>query len=168
MEDGRAGAISAAHNARGLVSTLQGAVDMDDAQSLARSVTVLVVEDDPEMRALLKAFLQHEGYRVIEEARGDRARLLVESERLDAAIVDKEIPGINGLDLLSLLRHRCPTVPVILITAFGGPAVADEALRRGARYYLEKPFRVTKILTALENLVKGPRPDASSQQRRVL
>jgi DNA-binding response OmpR family regulator len=129
---------------------------MHDGGSPTGPVTVLVVEDDPEMRALLKAFLQREGYRVIEEARGDRARLLVESERLDAAIVDKEIPGLNGLELLSVLRHRRPEVPVILITAFGGPAVAEEALRRGARYYVEKPFRVTTILEAVDGLVNRP------------
>jgi DNA-binding response OmpR family regulator len=129
---------------------------MHNARSLTDPATVLVVEDDPEMRALLKAFLQHEGYRVIDEARGDRARLLLESERLDAAIVDKEIPGLNGLELLSLLRHRRPEVPVILITAFGGPTVAEEALRRGARYYVEKPFRVTKILEAVDGLIKRP------------
>jgi DNA-binding response OmpR family regulator len=129
---------------------------MHDARSVTGPATVLVVEDDPEMRALLRAFLQREGYRVIEEARGDRARLLVESEPLDAVIVDNEIPGLNGLELLSSLRQRRPEVPVILITAFGGPAVAEEALRRGARYYVEKPFRVTNILKAVEGLVKGP------------
>jgi two-component system response regulator AtoC len=134
---------------------------MQDARSGTDPVTVLVVEDDAEMRALLKAFLQHEGYRVIEAARGDRARLLIEFERLDAAIVDKEIPGLNGLELLSALRHRRPEVPVILITAFGGPAVAEEALRRGARYYVEKPFRVTKILEAVDGLIK--RPDERSR-----
>ena len=133
-----------------------GDVDMHDARRRTDSVTVLVVEDDAEMRALLRAFLQHQGYRVIEAARGDRARLLVESERLDAAIVDKEIPGLNGLELLSLLHHRRPEVPVILITAFGGSSVAEEALRRGARCYLEKPFRVTKILEAVDNLIKRP------------
>jgi DNA-binding response OmpR family regulator len=129
---------------------------MYDARRVTAPATVLVVEDDPEMRSLLRAFLQRDGYRVIEEARGDRAQLLVESERLDAAIVDKEIPGLNGLELLSVLRHRRPEVPVILITAFGGPTVAAEALRRGARYYVEKPFRVTTILEAVEGLVKGP------------
>jgi DNA-binding response OmpR family regulator len=138
---------------------------MHDARNLTGPATVLVVEDDPEMRALLKAFLQREGYRVIEEARGDLARLLVESERLDVVIVDKEIPGLNGLELLSLLRHRRPEVPVILITAFGGPAVAEEALRRGARYYVEKPFRVTKIVETVEGLIKGP--DERSQRGHV-
>lgn len=139
---------------------------MHEAHGLTTPATVLVVEADPEMRAFLKAFLQREGCRVIEEAHGDRARLLVESERLDAAIVDKEISGINGLELLSLQRRRRPEVPVILITAFGGPAVAEEALRRGARYYVEKRFRVTKVLEAVENLIK--RGEARSQQGRGL
>ena len=122
----------------------------------APRATVLVVEDDPEMRTLLKLFLLRAGYRVIDEARGDRARLLIESEQLDAAIVDKEVPGLSGLELLSLLRHRRPEVPAILITAFGGPAVAQEAQRRGARYYLEKPFRVAKLLDVVNDVVTRP------------
>ena len=129
---------------------------MDNARPVT-DLTILVVEDDPDMRAILKAFLLREGYLVLEEARGDRAGLLVESVRLDAAIVDKEIPGMNGLELLSLFRLRRPEVPIILITAFGGPTVAEEALRRGARYYVEKPFRVTQILAAVERLVNRPK-----------
>ena len=120
---------------------------------------MLIVEDDSEMRTLLKLFLLRAGYRVIDEARGDRARCLIESERLDAAIVDREIPGLSGLDLLSSLRRRRPPVPAILITAFGGPAVAEEAQRRGARYYLDKPFRVAKLLNVVNDLVTRPDDD---------
>jgi DNA-binding response OmpR family regulator len=120
----------------------------------APRATVLVVEDDAEMRTLLKLFLLRAGYRVIDEARGDQARLVIETEPLDAAIVDKEIPGLGGFELLSLLRHRRPEVPTILITAFGGPAVAHEALQRGAQCYVEKPFRVARILEVVDELVK--------------
>jgi DNA-binding NtrC family response regulator len=111
--------------------------------------TVLIVEDDREMRSLLKDFLERDGYRVVERPDGSSLTALVESERFDAVILDKEMAGVNGLDLLSFLHHRVPDVPVVFITAFGGPAVAHEALRRGAWRYIEKPFRVAAVVEAI-------------------
>jgi two-component system response regulator HydG len=60
------------------------------------------------------------------------------------------MPGPNGLDLLAYLRHRRPDVPVIFVTAFGGPDVAEEATRLGAWSYIEKPFRIGTILDAVD------------------
>jgi two-component system, NtrC family, response regulator AtoC len=112
-------------------------------------VTVLIIEDDGEMRALLRDVLERAGYRVIGRKDGTALPALVERERFDAAIVDKELPGPNGLELLSFLQQRLPDVPVILVTAFGGSAVKHEAERLGAYSYVEKPFRVATILDTL-------------------
>lgn len=117
----------------------------------ARS-TVLVVDDDPEMRTVLKAFFERDGHRVIEESSGEGAVAAAELERVDTVILDKEMPGIHGFDFLSFFRRRFPEIPVILITAFGGPGVAEEAFRRGATRYLEKPFRVADLLLAVRAL----------------
>jgi DNA-binding response OmpR family regulator len=122
---------------------------------------VMVVEDDPEMRAMLKDFLEREGYRVIDRVSGEQALKAIESEGLAAVILDKEIPGMRGLDVLSVLRRRWPKIPVILITAFGGAAVAEEAFARGAKHYLEKPFRVDDLLAMLRSVSAAdeyPRP----------
>jgi DNA-binding NtrC family response regulator len=101
------------------------------------------------MRALLRDVLEREGYRVIGRKDGVHLPALVESERFDVAIVDKELPGPSGLELVSFLQERLPAVPVILVTAFGGPDIENEATRRGAYSYVEKPFRVATILDAL-------------------
>ncbi len=110
---------------------------------------VLIVEDDAAMRALLRDVLERAGHRVVERADGTGLPALVEQETFDAVVLDKEMPGPNGLDLLAFLRQRLPAVPVIFITAFGGRPVAEEAARRGAFSYLEKPFRVDTILDTL-------------------
>jgi DNA-binding NtrC family response regulator len=123
--------------------------------------TVLIVDDDGEMRAILRIFLEKDGYRVIDVSNAAGAVALIEAERPDVAIVDKEMPGMNGLELLSLLRERCPLMPVIFVTAFGGPRVADEARRRGAYRYLEKPFRVGKILDIVESATRDRQPFSS-------
>jgi two-component system response regulator HydG len=134
-----------------------------DAGRAAVRPTVLVVEDDGAMRALLRDFLDRVGYRVLEQPNGAAVTALVETEHVDAVILDKEMPGPSGLDLLSFLRHRLPDVPVVFITAFGGPDVAEEARRRGAYRYLEKPFRLAAVRDTLaeatrETVVSAGRP----------
>ena len=118
------------------------------------SETILVVDDDADMRKLLRDFLQPHGYGVIEAASGEEAMLLVESEVIGIVILDKEMPGMNGLDLLSFLQRRCPSLPVIFITAFGGPQVAEESRRRGAARYMEKPFRVRSIVETVQDVIR--------------
>ena len=133
-------------------------------QGTETHVTVLVVEDDGEMRVLLREALERAGYRVIGRKDGAALSALVETERFNVAILDKELPGPNGLDLLSFLRQRLPEVPVILVTAFGGPDVQHEAARRGASGYVEKPFRVATLLDMLSTVLmplRGGEPGLS-------
>lgn len=119
------------------------------ARNTETNMTVLIIEDDCDMCALLRDVLERAGHRVIGRPDGIDLPALAELERFDAVIVDKELPGPNGLDLLSYLRKRLPALPVIFVTAFGGPGVAKEAARRGAYRYLEKPFSVAAILDTL-------------------
>ena len=109
-------------------------------------MTALVVEDDAAMRVLLCDVLERAGLGVIALPDGTDVPTTVEREAFDIAIVDKEMPGTDGLDLVSFLRRRRPDVLIVLITAFGGKRVADEALRRGAFSYLEKPFHIAAVL----------------------
>jgi two-component system response regulator AtoC len=118
--------------------------------------SVLVIDDDPDMRRLLNDFLVRSGYRVLEASNGQDAIFLVESERIDVVILDKEMPGMNGLDVLSFLRRRSPDLPIIFITACGGPAVAEESRRQGARFYIEKPFRVAAIVNTIHAALAKP------------
>ena len=143
----------------------------DAADRLENRMTVVIIEDDGAMRALLEDVLERAGHHVLALADGTRLAALVENEPFDAVIVDKEMPGPNGLDLLTFLRHRCPDVPVIFITAFGGRDVADEAARRGAYSYIEKPFRVGTILDAVEAVPRyriGAAPVPRGWSRRTL
>ncbi len=110
---------------------------------------------------MLRVFLEQKGYRVIEVADAAAALTAVAAEPLDVAIVDKEMRGTSGLDLLPVLRRACPQVRVIFITAFGGPHVAEEARRRGADCYLEKPFRVGRIVDAVETAARHRQCPAS-------
>lgn len=116
--------------------------------------TVLVVDDDAGMRALLKDWLERDGFRVIEEPSADGLLAAAKAMPLDVVVLDKEMPGSGGFDVLPSFRRQCPEVPVILITAFGGGAVAQEAMRLGARSYLEKPFQFRALLEAVRDATR--------------
>jgi DNA-binding NtrC family response regulator len=127
---------------------------------MSRLATVLIVDDDPAMRTLLRDWLEHDGFRVVEEPSAERLLVAARSARFDAVVLDKEMPEQGGLDVLPAFRRQCPEVPVILITAFGGVGVAHEALRLGARTYLEKPFQLRALLEAVREATSRHKADS--------
>jgi len=124
---------------------------------------VLVVDDDPDMRALLTDVLSDEGYAVEQVANGAEALIRLRTESFAAIVLDKNMPGLSGLDLLPGLRTICPETPVILITAFGDVSTYMEAMEKGAFEYIFKPFRMEELLRALQRgLPPGSRALSSS------
>ncbi len=140
---------------------------MSEAQ--AEPVTVFVVDDDPAMRALLRDWLEREGFCVLEEPSGERFLVAAQEARFDVVILDKEMPGLGGLEALPAFRRQRPEVPVILVTAFGGARVAEEALKLGARQYLEKPFQFRALIAAVRaaTTAAARRGEAEQTERRV-
>lgn len=114
---------------------------------------VMIVDDDAEMRALLRDALEREGFYVREHPAGDGLIPRLADWAADAVVLDKEMAGASGLDLLKELRRHYPYTPVVLVTAFGGREVETEALRLGAAYYMDKPFRVARLLDVLRAVV---------------
>ena len=115
---------------------------------------VLVVDDDDEMRALVRRALEFEGYEVSERDRGTHIVDTLRRAPVDLIILDKEMPGLTGIDLLPILRREFPRGPVLFVTAFGGRQVADNAIRLGAARYLEKPFRLGQLRDAVDELLR--------------
>lgn len=129
---------------------------MRDADDRARPpARVLVVDDDEEMRSLLRLSLEFDGHHVTERDRGTDVLETLREATFDLIILDNKMPGLNGLDLLPILRREFPQVPVVLVTAFGGRQVASSALRLGAASYLEKPFRLGQLRDAIAGLIPG-------------
>lgn len=123
---------------------------------------ILIVEDDDEMRSLLKDFFEEEGYEIDCVEKGTYAFSKLLKESFDLIITDVRMPGYSGLDILPELKRLRPEVPIIVITAFGGEEVYRKALSRGAHAYLEKPLHFHKlreliheIILSKEKLVRG-------------
>src|SRR3972149_6195932 len=132
-------------------------------------VTALIVDDDPAMRALLRDWLGGGGFRGLEEPSGERLLALAQGTRFDVVILDKEMPGLGGFDVLPAFRRQRPEVPVILVTAFGGARVAEEALKLGAQQYLEKPFQFRALIAAVRaaTAAAARRGDAAETEQRT-
>jgi len=116
---------------------------------VAKVPSILVVDDDPEMRALLLDVLRNDGYDVVEAKDGAEAVLALRTRKFDVILMDKNMPGPSGLDLLPGFRRVCPASQIIMMTAFGDVASYMEAAEKGAVEYLFKPFRMEEMRGAI-------------------
>jgi two-component system response regulator PilR (NtrC family) len=101
---------------------------------------ILVVDDEPSMRQYLEVLLSRSGYEVMAASGVSEARGALESGRIDLVVSDMRLGTGSGLEVLQAARARSFPPEVILITAFGTPAAAVEAMRQGAYDYICKPF----------------------------
>jgi DNA-binding NtrC family response regulator len=114
------------------------------------AITVLVVDDDPGMSAMLQVRLSTRGFNVITRSSGTDAIDTAYDTPIDVVVTDVNMKGMNGVQLCQqLLEHR-PHLPVILITAFGSMETAIQAIRAGAYDFLPKPFEIDQLALAIE------------------
>ncbi|KEZ66964.1 Fis family transcriptional regulator, partial [Pseudomonas amygdali pv. tabaci str. ATCC 11528] len=112
------------------------------------SINVLLVEDDRSLREALGETLELAGYGYQAVCSAEEALVAAEAQPFSLVISDVNMPGMDGHQLLSLLRSRHPQLPVLLMTAHGAVDRAVDAMRQGAADYLVKPFE-PKALIAL-------------------
>ena len=101
--------------------------------------TVMIVEDEPEIRLVLRTYLEDEGYTVVEAETGEQALSLSLDETPDVALVDLRLPGIHGLDVVRSMRATSQ-VPIIVVTAQADSHDVVAGLEAGADDYVTKPF----------------------------
>jgi two-component system response regulator QseB len=115
---------------------------------------LLLVEDDPQLSAMLTELLTGEGYRVDAAADGQRGLHLGLTREYDVLLLDRGLPAIEGLDLLTRLRSRGNHVPTLVLSALGNPSDRVEGLDAGAEDYLGKPFDLDELLARLRALLR--------------
>jgi DNA-binding NtrC family response regulator len=122
---------------------------------MATQPSILVVDDDTEMRALLLDVLRNEGYEVTEAKDGTEAVRALRAREFDIILMDKNMPGPSGLDLLPGFRRVCPRSQVIMMTAYGDVPSFIEAAEKGAVEFLFKPFRMEEMKAAITKALRG-------------
>ena len=114
---------------------------------------IFIIEDDEEMRSLLREFLNDEGYETDSADNGLEAYRRLVKEIFDLIITDIRMPGLTGLDILPRMRKLQPEAPIIVITAFGSEEVCHKAFERGATAYLEKPIHLENLRDLIQGMV---------------
>ena len=110
---------------------------------------VLVVEDDAVVLGLLTKVVSEAGYDVVGVPTGEAALAELDKQLFDAVLLDLNLPGVQGMDVLSVGPTLQTDTPFIVMTAFGSVDTAVEAMKRGAFDYVAKPFRTEELLLTL-------------------
>src|SRR5512138_3235233 len=116
-------------------------------------VRILVADDEPNLRRVLGAILQREGYEVIHAVDGEEA-LAAAEDGVEVVITDLRMPRLDGMGVLRRVVADHPDVPVIMITAHGSVDSAVEAVKLGAFDYIEKPFEQSQIQQVVAKAIK--------------
>lgn len=119
--------------------------------------SILIVDDDDQLRQSFQKLLAEEGYEVRTAATGEAGLEEVRKAVPDLVIMDVRMPGMSGLDAFQAMREIEPKLPVIIMTAFGTTETAIEATKRGAFDYVLKPFEIPEILRQIEQALEAGR-----------
>jgi DNA-binding response OmpR family regulator len=135
------------------------------------SIRILIVDDEPHIRAVMRIALEGRDYEVHEAASGEEAlELRAPLPRWDAVLLDERMPGLDGLETLKALRERDPGCVVIMVTAYASIDLAVEAMKLGATDFVQKPMSPDTLRAAVAAAVSKARgewtPPASPRATR--
>src|SRR5512138_1658424 len=113
--------------------------------------TVLVVDDEANIRRVLRMVLEPEGYAVVEAESAEKALDLLAAEPVDLCVFDIKLPGMDGLALLSRARELWRDLPVIMISGHADTSDVVDAVKRGAADFFPKPVDRDRVLVSVRN-----------------
>jgi diguanylate cyclase (GGDEF)-like protein/PAS domain S-box-containing protein len=126
---------------------------MTSALQAKAPIRVLIADDIPELRTLLRVTLQGRGFDLVGEAgNGGETLQLAADEQPDVVVLDLGMPGVDGPDLIAELRRRTPDVRVVALSAFAAEEIRREAFDRGAHAYLEKDVDADDLVATLRDV----------------
>jgi CheY-like chemotaxis protein len=146
--------------------------DSRDANAARATRTVLVVDDEEDIRRMLRRVLQERGYRVVEAARGTEALQAVRDHVLDCILLDAMLPEIHGFDICRRIKssQKYGHIPIIMVSAIYRGWRFAEDLREsyGVTAFLEKPFKISDVIVAVERAIEGKPFETADQEEEAL
>ena len=131
------------------------------------AAVILIVEDEPPIRRLLRTTLTAQDYRPIEAATGGEALSALRHHRPDLVLLDLGLPDIDGLDLIGRIRAVGP-VPIVVLSSRGDEAAKVRALDSGADDYVTKPFGMDELLARLRAAVRRSTSAGPGEEEAVI
>src|SRR6185437_11467945 len=131
---------------------------------------VLIVDDEPDIRELVAGILSDEGYAVRTAGSSDEAMAAVRARRPSLLILDiwMQGAGMDGLELLDLVKELDPDLPVVMISGHGNIETAVSAIKKGAYDFLEKPFKSDRLLLVVERALEATSLKRENRRLRTL
>jgi len=118
---------------------------------------LLIIDDEPNIRTMMKLALEHSGYSVDDAPDGEKGLIKFgDGSFYSLVLLDQRLPGLSGLDVLKEIFNRDKDARVIIVTAFGTIDFALEALQAGASDFLRKPFTAETLRTAVRSVLDRP------------
>jgi DNA-binding NtrC family response regulator len=114
-------------------------------------LSILVVDDEANIRRSLRSTLEAEGFAVLDAESAEKALEVLAAEPVDLALFDIRLPGMDGLALLDRARELWRDLPVVVMSGHADLAEAVDAMKRGASDFLEKPFELHRVLASVKN-----------------
>jgi two-component system response regulator PilR (NtrC family) len=133
----------------------------------SRQPSVLIVEDDADLRETLCESLENAGFAVAQSADAASAKERLEAFAYDGLVVDLHLPDTSGMSVLEEAIGRYPEIKAVVMTGFGGVAEAVEAMKRGAIDFLIKPFQLSQLARVLETAVDQQRLKVENAELRA-
>ncbi|MBI5638267.1 MAG: response regulator [Nitrospinae bacterium] len=116
--------------------------------------TILVIDDEENIRNVLETVFTGKGYGVVKTANGFEAIKAVEGGGVDLAVIDIKMPGMDGMELLSRIKDHSAEFPVVIMTGFADVETAAKALKAGASDFLAKPFGAQEVYHSVSRLLE--------------
>ena len=121
-----------------------------------KDISILLVDDNEPIRFVIRAILEHEGYKhVVEAADGASAFKILKSKKIDLLISDWNMPGISGIELLLKVRsdQEIAQTPFIMVSVEGRDVSMDRAFKSGANDFVSKPFTRTELIASVNRVM---------------
>ena len=125
---------------------------------------ILVVDDEPDIRELIKDILEDENYQVTIAANGEEARAEFDKQMPDLVLLDIWMPDIDGITLLKEFKQQNKAVTIVMMSGHGTIETAVEATRLGAVDFIEKPLSMAKLLRGVEMALENRAKQAAIQR----
>lgn len=131
--------------------------------------TILIIEDEPDIRDLLEFHLKKEGYNVLTSTDGEKGLMAARKENPNLILLDLLLPGIKGLDVCRVLKSDVDTskINIIMVTALGQEENIVKGLETGADDYVSKPFNMSILLARISAVLRRNTTNAISEHDNV-
>lgn len=114
---------------------------------------ILIVDDEDDLRALLTGYLEERGYEISSASDGEEAITALQKKKFDLALLDIQMPVVNGIQVLKFISQNYPSTKAIILTGYADLKHAMEAKEFGARDFIGKPYKLEEIRATIERLL---------------